>query len=58
LHVRDRYNGNEQIHTASGTGIDIHKIGHSVFHTPSHDLHLKNILHVPKLLRVSYLLAA
>jgi hypothetical protein len=48
LHVRDRYNGNEQIHTASGTGIDKHKVGHSVFHTPSHDLHLKNILHVPK----------
>jgi histone deacetylase 1/2 len=48
LHVRDRYNGNEQIHTASGTGMDIRHVGHSVFHTPSHDLHLKNILHVPK----------
>jgi hypothetical protein len=46
--VRDRYNGNEQIHTANGTGMDIHHVGHSVFHTPSHDLHLKNILHVPK----------
>jgi histone deacetylase 1/2 len=48
LHVRDRYNGNEQIHTASGSGMDIHHIGNSVIHTPTHDLHLKNILHVPQ----------
>jgi histone deacetylase 1/2 len=47
LHVRDRYNGNEQIHTASGSGMNIHHIGHSVIHTPNHDLHLNNILHVP-----------
>jgi histone deacetylase 1/2 len=46
--VRDRYNGNEQIHTASGSGMNIHHIGHSVIHTPSHDLHLNNILHVPQ----------
>jgi hypothetical protein len=48
LHVRDRYNGNEQIHTASGSGMDIHHIGNSVIHTSSHDFHLKNILHVPQ----------
>jgi hypothetical protein len=48
LQVRDRYNGNEQIDMASGTGMDIRHVGHSVFHTPTHDLHLKNILHVPK----------
>jgi hypothetical protein len=48
LHVRDCYNGNEKIHTASGSGMDIHHIGHSVIHTSSHDLHLKNILHVPQ----------
>jgi hypothetical protein len=46
LHVRDRYDGNEQIHTASGSCI--HHIGHSVIHTPTHDLHLHNILHVPQ----------
>jgi histone deacetylase 1/2 len=28
--------------------MDIHHIGHSVFHTPTHDLHLNNILHVPQ----------
>jgi histone deacetylase 1/2 len=48
LHVRDRYNGNEKIHTASGSGMDMHHIGHYVIHTPTHDLHLKNILHVPQ----------
>jgi histone deacetylase 1/2 len=48
LHVRDHYNGNEQIHTASGSGMDIHHVGHSVFHTHTHDLHLNNILYVPK----------
>jgi hypothetical protein len=51
LHVRDCYNGNEQIHTASGSGMDIHHIGHSIIHTPSHDLHLKNIFHVPEAIK-------
>jgi histone deacetylase 1/2 len=27
--------------------MDIRHIGHSLIHTPNHDLHLKNILHVP-----------
>jgi hypothetical protein len=36
--VRDRYNGNEQIHTASGAGMDIRHVGNSVIHTPHHDL--------------------
>jgi histone deacetylase 1/2 len=27
--------------------MDIRHVGHSVLHTPNHDLHLKNILHVP-----------
>jgi histone deacetylase 1/2 len=48
LHVRYRYNGNEQIHTTSGSGMDIHHIGNSVIHTPSHDLHLNKIFHVPQ----------
>jgi hypothetical protein len=46
LHVRDCYNGNGQIHTAGGSGMDMHHVGQSVIHTPTHDLHLKNILHV------------
>jgi histone deacetylase 1/2 len=28
--------------------MDIHHIGNSVIHTPTHDLHLNNILHVPQ----------
>jgi hypothetical protein len=47
LHVRDRYNGNKQIHIASGSGMDINHIVHSVIHTPNHELYLNNILHVP-----------
>jgi hypothetical protein len=52
LHVRDRYNGNNQIHTASGSGMDIHHIGNSVICTPSHDQHLNNILHVPNATKI------
>jgi hypothetical protein len=48
LHVRDRYSGNKQIHTASGSGMDIRHIGNSVTHTPTHDLHLNDIIHVPQ----------
>jgi hypothetical protein len=47
LHVRSLQQ-NEQIHTASGSGMDIHHIGNSVIHTPTHDLYLNNILHVPQ----------
>jgi hypothetical protein len=28
--------------------MDIHHVGSSALHTPHHDLHLKNILHVPQ----------
>jgi hypothetical protein len=46
--VRDKYPGGDQVHTASGVGMDINQIGHSTLHTPSRDLVLKNILHVPQ----------
>ena len=46
--MRDRYTGNEQIHTASGSGMVIKHIGHSAIHAPQHDLLLNNILHVPQ----------
>jgi ribosomal protein S24E len=48
LTVRDKYPGGDQVHTASGVGMDINQIGHSTLHTPSRDLVLKNILHVPQ----------
>jgi histone deacetylase 1/2 len=45
--VKDKYNSGDQVHTANGSGMSISAIGHSVLHTLSHPLHLKNILHVP-----------
>jgi histone deacetylase 1/2 len=45
--VRDKYSGQDQVHTASGAGMKISNIGHSVLHTPHKKLHLRNILHVP-----------
>jgi hypothetical protein len=47
LVVRDKYNGVDQVHTANGSGMHISHIGQSTIHTPTRDLHLKDILHVP-----------
>lgn len=38
----------DQVHTASSAGMEISHIGHSIVKTPSRDIHLHNILHVPK----------
>jgi hypothetical protein len=48
LAMHDCYNGTDQIRTASGAGMDIKHVGHYVIHTPNHDLHLNNVLHVPQ----------
>jgi len=48
LTVRDRYNGGDQVHTASGSGMKIDHIGHSTLCFPSSQIHLKNVLHVPQ----------
>jgi histone deacetylase 1/2 len=47
LSVRGKYQGGDQVHTASGSGMAIDHVGHSVLHTPIRPIHLKNILHVP-----------
>ena len=47
LSVRDRYNGSDQVHTANGTGMQISNVGHTIVHTPTSNLFLNNILHVP-----------
>jgi hypothetical protein len=47
LMIRDKYRGKDKIHTANGEGMHISHVGHSSIQTPNHDLHLKNILHVP-----------
>jgi histone deacetylase 1/2 len=48
LSFRDKYNGGEQVHVANGSGMDIMHIGHSTLCSPSTNLRLNNILHVPK----------
>jgi hypothetical protein len=48
LSMRERYNGHDQVHTASGAGMHISHIGHSNYHTPLRNFCLKNILHIPK----------
>lgn len=47
LSIRDKYQGEDQVHTASGSGMKINHVGHSILRSQHHDLHLKNILHVP-----------
>jgi hypothetical protein len=44
LTTRDKYLGNDQVHTASGLGMRIDQVGHSVIHTTSCDLSLNNML--------------
>jgi hypothetical protein len=45
--MHDRYNGNDQIHVANGAGMEISRIGKSIVPTPSRNLVLNNVLHVP-----------
>jgi hypothetical protein len=47
LTVHDKYHGQDQVHTASGSGMKISNIGRTILHTPHRNLRLKNILHVP-----------
>ena len=47
LSFHDRYHGGEQVHTASGAGMKIDHIGHSILQSPVRDIHLNNVLHVP-----------
>jgi histone deacetylase 1/2 len=47
LTVRDKYHGQDQVHTASGSGMKISNVGRTVLHTPHKILHLQNVLHVP-----------
>jgi histone deacetylase 1/2 len=47
LTIRDKYHGQDQVHTASGSGMKISNVGRTILYTPHQNLHLKNILHVP-----------
>jgi hypothetical protein len=48
LVVWDKYTDNDQIHTASGSSMNIVHIGKSTIHTPCCQLQLNKILHVPQ----------
>lgn len=48
LAVHDQYRGHDQIHTASGAGMNISRIGYSTVPTHNRDLKLNNILYVPQ----------
>ena len=48
LSTRQKYKGNDQIHTTSGSGMEISHIGHAIVPTHTRNLHLNSILHVPK----------
>jgi hypothetical protein len=45
--MRDDYTGNDEIHRASGAGMEIKKIGQSIVHTPDRNLLLNNVLFAP-----------
>jgi hypothetical protein len=47
LTTREKYHVQEHIHTTDGTGMHIAHIGNSTIQTPSRDIHLKKVLHVP-----------
>jgi hypothetical protein len=47
LNMREQYHGQEQIHTVDGSGMHIAHVGNSIIPTPSQDIHLKQVLHVP-----------
>jgi hypothetical protein len=45
--TQEKYTGCDHVHTASGNGMQICHIGHSMLCTPHSSLHLKDILYVP-----------
>jgi hypothetical protein len=48
LAIRNKYKGGDQIHTASGSRLNISYIGHTTFPTPKHNILLKDIMYVPR----------
>lgn len=45
--MREKYRGKDHVHIASGEGIKISHIGHSIIKTPHKKIHLRKILHIP-----------
>jgi histone deacetylase 1/2 len=55
LAVREAYNGNDRVHVGNGVGLPISHVGHGTLNTIAKPLHLRNILHVPKITKKSSL---
>jgi histone deacetylase 1/2 len=52
LTSREPYHGTDKVHTANGSGMQIHNVGQAILSTPSsRSLALNNVLHVPKATR-------
>ena len=47
LTMREKYHGGDQVHMASGAGMDITHIGNSIVKTPQKIFRLNNVLHIP-----------
>jgi hypothetical protein len=48
ISTKEIYTGQEKIQTANGSGMRISYVGNSTLQTPTCNLHLNNILHVPR----------
>ena len=56
--LHEKYHEKDQIHIASGAGMSICHIGHSVIRTPSRKIHLHKKIHVPSAKKIFYLFIA
>jgi hypothetical protein len=54
LTVGNKYQGGDQIHMASGAGMDISHIGHAVVNTPHRPIQLNNILYVSRARKIIF----
>jgi hypothetical protein len=45
--MHEPYTGNDQVHVANGSGMDINRIGKTIIPTSDRDLVLNHVLHVP-----------
>ena len=48
LTIYDKYSGSEHVRTANRIGMEIDHVCHSTLHSRTSNIHLNNILHVPK----------
>jgi hypothetical protein len=47
LNMREKYHGQDQVHIADGSGMHITHVGNFIIPTPSRDIHLNKVPHVP-----------